>query len=80
MTDLLNDFDPVAYWGERPVWVVTFDPTSQYLRREQRTVYVRARTRDGAIRTARANCSLRPALLESCRMATPQDLGCKPQR
>lgn len=63
----------------KPVWVVELVARrSLRIKQERDTKYVRAMTREGAIRCARFYSWMRDAKCASAyaRLATPADLGC----
>ena len=72
------DFDPEAYWARREFkkWVVFLKNKSRQRKGISDIKIVRARTSVGAIKTAKANSSLRGRLICTARLATPSDLGC----
>lgn len=66
-----------AFWKnkERKIWVVTLFPKGRKPRDQK---IVRAKTRDGAIRTAKENSIYKSFSSASVRFANPvSDLGCK---
>lgn len=70
-------FDAQAYWSqrERKIFVVSLSKgKGKHCQRD--TKYVRARDRDGAIRTALLNSHVKRPSLATARLATPWDLGC----
>lgn len=79
----MNGFNAEEYWKDKPSksWVVSLTSTKRVGRvkeRKHHTVYVRARTSESAIRTARINTFLKGRISGHCRLATPTDLGCVP--
>jgi hypothetical protein len=76
---LNSGFDAIAYWSrfEFKKWTVELRTTTG---RESliKTIYVRARSRQGAERTARHNANIRSKFSVVARLATPRDLGCAP--
>lgn len=65
-----------AFWEnkERKIWVVTLFPRNRKPRDQK---IVRAKTRDGAIKTAQENSVYKSFLNSSARLANPvSDLGC----
>lgn len=71
-----------AYWAEREwkKWVVTLERGPR-LKAEREVKFVGARTRELAIKAAKANAMrvTRPTRVH-CRLATAHDLGCTPAR
>jgi hypothetical protein len=86
--DTQYTFDPEQYWGqfEFKVYVVTLYHPVRRGKRHKRDYdrsfkTVRARSREGAARTARANYYGKLKISGcSVRYATPTDLGCVPNR
>lgn len=74
----MNDFDATAYWSGREFkkWVVQLE-SGPRRRPDRDTKYIRARTSDGAIRTARRETSLKRPRVTLVSLATPRDLGCE---
>lgn len=68
-------FDATAYWSQHEFkkFVV-----SLHTRRGLEIYYVRARTHEGALYTARRESTLGRHARGSARLATPTDLGCVP--
>ncbi len=81
MPDQPAKFDAKAFWATRlyKSWVIHLTATVGRGRHKSRThhvMYVRAKDSAGAIRTAKENTFLKGRLSGSCRLATPEDLGC----
>lgn len=79
----MNAFDPAAYWSSREhkKWVVvlTWRNHAAASRRDRdaaETKYVGARSREGAIATARGHSTAPKHAGAYARLATPRDLGC----
>ncbi len=73
---LTGGFDAEAFWATRVYkkWVVEIRAATGRQRLLQ-TLYVGARTKDAAQRTALANTSVRTSRVAVARLATPRDLG-----
>lgn len=73
------DFNAEEYWRDKyyKVWVVDIvvDRRSDKQKRMQDRKYVRARTKQGAIKTAKFHTHLKGRIRTSTRLATPSDLG-----
>lgn len=64
---------------ERPIWLITLWIDKRKGKPADRDVkYVRAATQAGAVRCARFHSMLPRRANAFARLATPQDLGCKP--
>lgn len=77
------NFDADAYWRDRKYkkWVVTIRPWS-HRDKSRRDIIVGAKTRDGAIQTAKDVASIvgmpGKVVCAGVRLATPTDLGAVP--
>lgn len=75
------DFDAEAYWASREVkvWVVVLSQRDRGRKRGRvDRKFVRARTQQGAVATARENSFMDKIVNAYARLATPADLGCVP--
>lgn len=72
------NFNPEAYWASREfkTWVVFLQKKSRQKKSASDKKIVRARTRAGAVKTAKANSFLKGCVASSVSLATPFDLGC----
>lgn len=72
-----GDFDAEAFWRDKPFkkWVVEVGRWNGRFRAAQ-TLYVSAKTQEGAETTAKANTIVAGRLSVHARLATPRDLGC----
>ncbi|PRZ51185.1 hypothetical protein BX589_12026 [Paraburkholderia fungorum] len=72
-----GDFDAESYWRDKPYkkWVVEVGRWNGRFVTSQ-TVYVSAKTQEGAEATAKANTVVTGRLSARARLATPRDLGC----
>jgi len=78
---LVGVFDAEAYWGRfiYKKWVVELILSVKQggIQKQERDVkYVRAKTEEGAIATARKHSTLTGRISARCRLAHPEDLGC----
>lgn len=86
LTDPIANFDPASYWEKREfkIYAVYLRHVERRGIRRRRTytstiIYVRARTPEGAARTARRNYFGKKKICGvSVRYATPTELGCVP--
>lgn len=79
----MSPFNPEEYWKDKlhKVWVVDVTATFRELGKKKsksRRMYIRAKTPEGARRTAKYHCTLKGRLGSTARLATPTDLGCVP--
>lgn len=78
MSGYMSPQDAATYWAGREFKKFVVELESGPKNKPEREVkYVRARTREGAIRCARANAfRIKSPRRVSCRLATAFDLGC----
>lgn len=75
----IYDFDAEAYWADKETkkWVVFIQNRARQKKDKVTDIkIVGARTKTGAVKTARANSFMRGRVVCSARLATPADLGC----
>lgn len=76
----MSAFNAQEYWRDKPVkkWVVTLEKQRGGRVVEMDKLIVSARSEISAKRTAAANSMMNATHYGSCMLATPNDLGCRP--